>query len=87
MKEYLATFGSTHKVLKAEKILKEKDIPFRLMPTPKTLSAFCDICVAFQEQDREAVENALQGAGVKAAAIYRKQGDEYVKVQFLRQGK
>ncbi|MBI3756240.1 MAG: DUF3343 domain-containing protein [Deltaproteobacteria bacterium] len=78
--EYIATFGSTHKVLKTEKILKEKDIPFRLMPTPKTFAAYCDLCITFQEHDREAVENALHDAGIKAAAIYRKQGDEYVKM-------
>ena len=77
---YLIIFGSTHKALKAEKILKEKNIPFKLIPTPKALAAFCDLSLSFQEQDREAVENTLKNAGVKTAATYRKEGDEYVKV-------
>lgn len=84
--EHIITFGSTHKALKAEKVLKEHGLPFRLMPTPKTLAAFCDLCIAFQEQDREAIENALKDAGVKPAAIYRKEGDDYAQMQFLRQG-
>lgn len=78
--EYLATFGSTHKVLKAEKILKEKDISFRLMPTPKTLAAFCDLAITFEEKNRKAVEDAFRNSGVKAAEVYRKEGDEYVKM-------
>jgi hypothetical protein len=77
---YLITFGSTHKALKAEKILKEKNIPFKLIPTPKALATFCDLSLSFQEQDREAVENTLKNAGVKTVATYRKEGDEYVKV-------
>jgi len=77
---YLITFGSTHKALKAEKILKEKNIPFKLIPTPKALATFCDLSLSFQEQDREAVENTLKDAGVKTSATYRKEGDEYVKV-------
>lgn len=77
---YLITFGSTHKALKAEKILKEKNIPFKLIPTPKALATFCDLSLSFQEQDREAVENTLKNTGVKTVATYRKEGDEYVKV-------
>lgn len=84
MLAYLITFGSTHKALKAEKILKEKNIPFKLIPTPKALATFCDLSLSFQEQDREAVEAALRDNGVKAAEIYKKEGEEYVKMQLLR---
>ncbi len=85
--EYIATFGSTHKALKAEKVLKEKGIPFKLIPTPKKLAAFCDLAISYEEKDRTAVETAFRDSSVKAAAIYGKEGDEYVKVQFLRQRK
>ncbi|MBI5048469.1 MAG: DUF3343 domain-containing protein [Deltaproteobacteria bacterium] len=78
--EYIATFGSTHNVLKAEKTLKEKDISFKLLPTPKKLAAYCDLSILFQEQDKEAVKNALKGGGVKASAIYKKEGDDYKKI-------
>ena len=85
--EYIATFGSTHKTLKAENVLKEKDIPFKLIPTPKKLAAFCDLAISYEDKDRTAVETAFRDNSVKTAAIYGKEGDEYVKVQFLRQGK
>ena len=50
------------------------------MPTPRTFAAFCDLAITFEEKNRKAVEDAFRNSGVKAAAIYRKQGDEYVKV-------
>ncbi len=78
--EYIATFGSTHKALKAEKVLKEKEIPFKLIPTPKKLVAFCDLAITFEEKNQKAVDNAFRNSGVKAAAIYRREGDEYVKM-------
>ena len=80
MLAYLITFGSTHKALKAEKILKEKNIPFKLIPTPKALATFCDLSLSFHEQDREAVEDAFRGSGVKVTALYKKEGEEYVKM-------
>lgn len=84
--EYIATFGSTHKALKAEKVLKEKDIPFKLMPTSKKLAAFCDLSIAFEEKERQAVMEILKDFRINTT-IYRKEGDEYVKMQLLRQRK
>jgi hypothetical protein len=78
--EYIATFGSTHKALKAEKVLKEKNIPFKLIPTPKKLAAFCDLAITFEEKNRKTIENAFIDSSIKVAAIYKKQGEEYVKM-------
>lgn len=76
--EYIATFGSTHKALKAEQVLKRKGIAFKLIPTPKKIVAFCDLAVSFE--DITAVETIFRDSSVKTAAIYIKKGDEYVKV-------
>ncbi len=78
--EYIATFGSTYKALKAEKTLKEKDIPFRLIPTPKKIAARCDLSITFQGDDSKTVEDALNENGIKVAALYKREGDSYVKV-------
>lgn len=81
MKEYIATFGSTHNALKAEKVLKKNDIPFKLMPTPREITASCGLSILFQEQNREAIENAFIKSGVKTAALYKKEEDgSYVKM-------
>ncbi|MBI5328961.1 MAG: DUF3343 domain-containing protein [Deltaproteobacteria bacterium] len=80
MNDYIATFGSTHKALKAEKVLKEKNVPFKLIPAPKKLAAFCDLAITFEEQNRKTIENAFIDSSIKAAAIYKKQGEGYVKM-------
>lgn len=78
--EYIATFGSTHKALKAEQVLKRKGIAFKLIPTPKKIAAFCDLAVSFEDKDTTAVETIFRDSSVKTAAIYIRKGDEYVKV-------
>lgn len=77
--EYIATFGSTHKALKAEKVLKENKIPFKLMPTPKKLATFCDLAITFEEKERQAVEQILKDFRINTT-IYKKEGEGYVKV-------
>jgi len=81
--EYVATFSSTHKVLKAEKILKERAIPFKLYPSPKALiaPAQCGLVIACDEENLTAMEETLAGAKIKPRAIYRKSSEgEYVKM-------
>lgn len=78
--EYIATFGSTHKALKAEKVLKENKVDFRLIPTPKTLTTFCALSIAFEDSVKLTVEKVLKDLKVKIAAMYKKEGDSYVKV-------
>lgn len=75
-----AIFGSTNKVLKAEKALKKNSIPFKLMPTPKKLAAYCDIAIAFNESKLIDVKNALDNANIKVKAYYIKQGDDYAEM-------
>ena len=81
--EYVAIFSSTHKVLKAEKLLKDRAIPFKLFPSPKALIApsQCGLVIAFDEETLTAMKETLAGAKTKPKAIYRKISEgEYVKV-------
>ncbi|MBI5287115.1 MAG: DUF3343 domain-containing protein [Deltaproteobacteria bacterium] len=77
---YIATFGSIHRVLKAEKVLKGRGIPFRLIPTPKNLAPYCDLSITFEEGVMDEVKKALGEGGVKVIAYYRKEKEGYVKV-------
>lgn len=81
--EYVATFSSTHRVLRAEKRLKERRVPFKLYPSPKALIApsQCGLVIAFDRADMEAFREALEGERTKPKAIYRKEGGgAYVEV-------
>ncbi len=74
------TFGSTHKVLKAESILKSREVAFRLDPAPKVLSSWCDLVVTVDEGWIDRALEVLDAAGSEPSGVYKKSGDEYVKV-------
>lgn len=74
------TFGSAHRALKAEDILKEAAFPFRLLPAPKALEPFCDLVLLVNGETLPGAAELLEKKGVRPRSIYRKEGDEYVKV-------
>ena len=78
--EYVAIFNSIHRVMKAEKTLKELRLPILLIPAPRALTAECGLAIRYAAADRAAVEGALAMAGLAPEEIYVKQGEEYVKI-------
>lgn len=78
--EILLGFGSAHKALKAESILKEKDVPFRLLPVPRTLDPACGLVIRISEEEFSLALGILKEGGLEPKSIYRKEGEEYVKV-------
>lgn len=78
--EYLLAFGSTHRVLKAESVLKKKGAPFRLNPAPPSLAAYCDLVITVSEDTLFDAKAALMAAKLKPSAIYRAERGAYVKV-------
>jgi hypothetical protein len=76
----LLAFGSTHIVLKAESVLEDLDIVFRLNPAPSALTAYCDLVITIDDDILETVLNALDAAGITPKAVYRKEKNGYVKV-------
>lgn len=78
--EYVAIFNSIHRVMKAEKTLKELRLPILLIPAPRTLVSDCGLAIRYGEGDRTRVEEALTEAGVSPEEIYVKTGEEYVRV-------
>lgn len=78
--EYLLAFGSTHKVLKAESVLKEKGVSFRLNPAPPFLTSYCDLVITVSEESLPDANAALIAGKLKPKAVYRADGGTYVKV-------
>jgi len=74
----IATFHSTHMVLKAEKLLKEAGVVgVRLVPVPSQVSSDCGVTVRFAaaEAARAAavlrpLEDDLQGIFVEAVGVW-----------------
>lgn len=48
-KYYVILFSSVSHVMKAEKILNEKDISLKIIPVPKSISSDCGVCIRMEE--------------------------------------
>ncbi len=78
--EYILAFGSAHKALKAESILKKAGVKFKLLPAPKVLVPYCDLVISVAEADYKETLKALKASAQTLKAVYRKEGEEYAKV-------
>ncbi len=83
--DFVAIFNNIHRVMKAEKVLKEKRVNFLLIPAPRALKSDCGLAVRYSGTDRVTVEQMLRDAGLAPEEIYRKTGDEFVRVDALDQ--
>ena len=54
-------FDSVSYALKSEKILKQKKIPFKLVPVPRSISSDCGVCIRFTPENKDALIAALTG--------------------------
>ncbi|MBI1920715.1 MAG: DUF3343 domain-containing protein [Geobacter sp.] len=78
--DYVAIFNSVHRVMKAEKLLKEQRLPILLIPAPRALRADCGLAIRYADADRQAVEGHLVKAGLAPEEIYVKRAGEYHRV-------
>lgn len=77
----LMTFGSTHKVLKAESVLKPLDIKFRLNPAPKFIKRVkprCSLIITIDSQLLENVVSILTEKGVPPVSVYKSTGGKVI---------
>jgi hypothetical protein len=79
--DYVAIFNSVHRVMEAEKILKEKRLKMLLIPAPRALAADCGLAIRYKAEVRGQVEAALAEAGLLPRDLYRKSGDAFQKIE------
>lgn len=77
--DYIAIFNSIHRVMKAEKSLKERRLPILLIPAPRALTSECGLAIRYAATDREQVEEALREEGLLPEEVYVKKGGDYIK--------
>ena len=63
-------FESVSAALAAEKILKDRGIPNKLIPVPKHISSDCGVCLRLAADDLGRATDALAGK-VKVVAVQR----------------
>jgi hypothetical protein len=54
-------FPSVSHALKAEKIIKEKGIDYKVIPVPRHISSDCGVCLRVAVEQQELVAEALHG--------------------------
>ena len=77
--DYVAIFNSIHRVMQAEKRLKERRVSILLIPAPRTLKSDCGLALRYAAADRPAVEGALAEEGLLPEEIYNKKGEDYIR--------
>ncbi len=79
--QYLAVFNSTHRVLKAEELLKGKGQPIMLIPAPRAVQADCGLAIRFDEKDRGPVMTLLSDAQLLPAFLCQLQNDLFITLE------
>jgi len=77
--DYVAIFNSIHRVMKAEKRLKERRMPILLIPAPRALKSDCGLALRYSAADRQEVEGALEEEGLLPEEIYVRNGGEFIR--------
>jgi hypothetical protein len=78
--DFVAIFNNIHRVMKAEKILKEQRLNMLLIPAPRALKADCGLALRYAEADRNAIEGVLLEADLAPEEVYRKNGEEFTRI-------
>ena len=77
----IAAFDSIHYVLAAERVFKQHELWYDLVPTPREVSSDCGIVLEFREADAEAAKAVFADPRVKQRAVYRRTADGFEPVE------
>ena len=78
--DYVAIFHSIHRVLKAEKILKQQNVDFLLIPVPRQLTSDCGLALRFSPETKDVLLGILAGADLPPAEMYQRREGGYLAV-------
>lgn len=65
------TFKSTHHTIQAENFFKNKDIKFKVIPTPREITKSCGLAVIFDLEDIKLIEETIDSDGITIDSIYK----------------
>ena len=79
--DYVAIFNSVHRVMEAERLLKDKKLKILVIPAPRELAADCGLALRYSEELKTEVEGTLAQAGLLPRNLYRKAGESFEKIE------
>ena len=71
----LLTFLSAHHALAAESILRQRQVRYELLPTPRAITSHCGLSLRLETSDFWRVQALLAESGVSIAAVYTKESE------------
>ena len=79
--DYVAVFNSIHRVMKAEKLLKQKKMAIMLIPVPRALQSDCGLAIRYESAARQEVEVVLKAEGLLPVELYIKEHGHFSRVE------
>ena len=73
----VAIFHSVHRVMKAEKILKEQQLNILLIPAPRRLSADCGMAIRYPSELHSEVKKILAESVLPVTEVWLMRAGEY----------
>jgi hypothetical protein len=76
----LAVFNSGHRVMKAERIVKERGLPALLIPAPRQLQTDCGLALRFEEEQRATIMSELEREDLLPEFVVRYAAAQYTVI-------
>ncbi|WP_346664220.1 DUF3343 domain-containing protein [uncultured Merdimonas sp.] len=64
------TFHTTADAMAMEKVCKEQNVPGRIIPVPRAISAGCGLSWCARLEEREEIAAAMKEAGIEEEAMH-----------------
>ena len=78
--DFIAIFHSIHRVLKAEKILKQAGVEFPLIPVPRQLTSDCGLALRFAPAASDSLLGILAEADLLPAELHQRIDGAYRQI-------
>lgn len=79
--QYLAVFNSTHRVLKAESLLKSSGLPIMLIPAPRAVQADCGLAIRFNKEHLDIITELLTTQNLLPAFLCQFTNNTYITIR------
>jgi hypothetical protein len=78
--DLVAIFNNIHRVMKAEKVLKERRMDIMLIPVPRSLASDCGLAIRYAEIDHQQVFDVLSNADLLPEQLFRFSNGEFSRL-------
>lgn len=78
MKYYIIVFKNTLDAMNGEKVLKEENMIFKMMPTPTAITQSCGICIRIE--DKKYIDEIKLRNIIRYKNIYEKDQNEFKEI-------